>query len=88
MNWAVNGLLRGECLRLPYVGTAALVGITSATMAVGLNILGFSYNENVVTAAFTVAGAGGAVITVVGAVAYSILAVEMQRGNDRIRHGY
>ena len=88
MSLAVNGLLRGEFLQLPGVGTAAAVGATSTVMVVGLHILGFSYNQNVVTAAFAVAGAGGVAITVIGAIAYSIFATQMQRGNDQALHGY
>ncbi|MBA3957350.1 MAG: hypothetical protein H0X51_03000 [Parachlamydiaceae bacterium] len=80
---AVNGLLRGEFLQLPGVGIAAVVGVTSTAMAIGLQILGFSYKANVITAVFAVAGAGGMLITVIGAVAYSVLAMQMQRGQDR-----
>lgn len=88
MNWAVNGLLRGEFLQLPGVGTAAAVGITSSAMAIGLHILGFPYNQNAVTATFAVAGTGGMAITVIGAIAYSILTTQMQRGNDPVARGY
>lgn len=75
MSWAVNGLLRNsEFLHLPGVSTAAVVGVTSTAMAIGLHILGFPYNENVVTALFAIAGASGTLITVIAAIAYPILA--------------
>ncbi len=65
------------------MGIAAFVGVTSATMAVGLHILGFCYNENAVTAMFIVAGTCGLLVTIIGALAYCILGVGMQRGNDQ-----
>lgn len=89
MSWAVNGLLRGEFLRLPYVSQAATVGTVSLVMSVGLQALGFPYNENVVTATFTIAAIGGGAVTAIGAVAYSIMAIAMQNGNDRaMRQGW
>lgn len=88
MSWAINGLLRGEFLQLPGVGTAAAVGTTSTVMWIGLNILGHPASENVVTAVFAVTGTIGIAVTVVGAIAYSIFATQMQRGNDHARRGY
>lgn len=88
MSIVINGLARGEFLNLPGVRTAALVGTTSTVMAVGLNAMGFPYSSNVVTAAFTVAGVGGLAVTAIGAVAYSVLAIGMQVGNDRALRGY
>lgn len=78
----VNGLLRGEFLRLPGVGKAATVGVISTVMAIGLQILGFPYNKNAITAAFTIAGAGGALITVVASIAYSIIVIGKQQGQN------
>jgi hypothetical protein len=82
MSLAINGLLRGEFLQLPSVDAAAFVGVASTVMAIGLHVLGFSYTQNVMTAAFAIAGVGGIVITVIGAIAYAILATSLQRGND------
>lgn len=82
MSWAINGLLTGECLNLPGVRPSAVVGVGSTVMAIGLQILGFSYKVNVVTAVFAIAGAGGLLVTVIGAIAFSIFATSMQKGNN------
>lgn len=82
MSGAVDGLLRGEFLALPYVAPAASIGAISLVMTLGLNVLGFPYNENVVTAMFTVSTVVGCTVTIIGAIAYSIFATQMQNGNN------
>lgn len=83
MSWAINGLLKGEFLELPYVAPAASVGTISLVLAIGLSVLGFPCSENVVTAMFTIAAVGGLAVTAIGAIAYSIFATGMQQGNER-----
>ena len=77
---AIRGILEGEFLDIPFVKEATVVGGASLVMSVGLNILGFSARENVVTAAFTVTAAGGLAVTAIGMVAYSIIAAGFERG--------
>lgn len=86
MSLVISGLLRGEFLKLPLVGKAAAVGVTSLFMAAGLHLLGFPYKQHAITATFLLAGAAGTIITVIGMIVYSILAIGFQKGNDRARN--
>ena len=75
---AVNGLLRGEFLQLPFVAQAAKGGIVASVMAIGLHVLGFPYGKNVVTTAFTIIAIGGGVVTGLGVVVYSVMKIGNQ----------
>ncbi|MBA3816790.1 MAG: hypothetical protein H0X29_09805 [Parachlamydiaceae bacterium] len=84
MDWIAGNILRGDFLHLPGVRTAAVIGVTSTTMAVGLHILGYPCKENVTTAVFAAAGTGGILVTTISAVAYSIFlweCNELMEGN-------
>lgn len=83
MSWAINGLIRGDFLNLPLVREATYVGIGSSMMAIGLRILGFSHRDNVIAATFVVVGVGGLIVSCIGMIAYSILAIGFQVGNQR-----
>jgi hypothetical protein len=85
MGLIIRELLQGEFLHLPAVRPAATVGTISTVMAIGLHFLGFPCRQNVLTAAFCVAGVCGLTVTVIGAIAYAILAAGIQQGNDEAR---
>lgn len=70
---ALKGILSGKFLDLPYVRPAATIGTASLITALGLQALGFRYNENLFTATLAVAAVGGGVATGIGGVVYYAL---------------